>query len=570
MASQKRLYKSSDPMITGVCGGVAEYFSIDATLVRILAVVLTLVGVGLPLLLYIVGVILIPHNPAEKSGYIDAKAEQATGSSGTAKPAGSTSAAASARSTTSSATSGGWTSAAGPAGPAGAAGSGGWTSAAGLAEAASAATSAGAAEPAGPAGMATPAGAAKQAGSTSTADSSGTAKSDTRFKVSNVAQRARSHWSFAVVAGVFLICIGLFILLGNLVNISIWRFWPVLFVVVGIVQLFTPSSKGWSLERAGGAFVFISVGIVLLAWTLQIISARTFFLCLINLWPALLVCGGLYIIGGARRMSAFNLIGSLLLSATLLLGAWYYGVTNGEISIRMPNGNMLTLTIPASPLGSFLPDAELTEVESLDLGTRLEASLQLHGGGMSTSLNAGEGSSLVVKNATGNATGVELGFDNTRRDSVILNLSKLTSGFVLTTTLPSDIVWNEIAIEAGASELRLDFTELKVRALSVNTGMSSCTVQLGAALSGGSRCDIDAGMAVVKIEVPQDSAVLIYASGLSALDIDQRFFTYNTQLGAWCSKAYSSVFGNRLVTDGKVWTIRQSGVTSLQVNAVGN
>ena len=35
--SQKKLYRSrSNRMICGVCGGVGEYFNIDATLVRLL------------------------------------------------------------------------------------------------------------------------------------------------------------------------------------------------------------------------------------------------------------------------------------------------------------------------------------------------------------------------------------------------------------------------------------------------------------------------------------------------------------------------------------------------------
>lgn len=39
----KKLYKSStDKKISGVCGGIAEYFDIDPTLVRVIAVLLIL------------------------------------------------------------------------------------------------------------------------------------------------------------------------------------------------------------------------------------------------------------------------------------------------------------------------------------------------------------------------------------------------------------------------------------------------------------------------------------------------------------------------------------------------
>lgn len=43
--SNKKLYKSSvNRMLCGVCGGIAEYFNIDPTLVRLVWVIITLMG----------------------------------------------------------------------------------------------------------------------------------------------------------------------------------------------------------------------------------------------------------------------------------------------------------------------------------------------------------------------------------------------------------------------------------------------------------------------------------------------------------------------------------------------
>ncbi|MBI3190059.1 MAG: PspC domain-containing protein, partial [Ignavibacteriales bacterium] len=51
--SPRRLFKSRrDKMIDGVCGGIAEYFEIDPTIVRILWVLITLAG-GSGIFLYI-------------------------------------------------------------------------------------------------------------------------------------------------------------------------------------------------------------------------------------------------------------------------------------------------------------------------------------------------------------------------------------------------------------------------------------------------------------------------------------------------------------------------------------
>lgn len=59
----KKLYKSStDRKLCGVCGGVAKYFSIDSTLVRLGLVVFCLLG-GSGVLAYIVCAIVMPDEP---------------------------------------------------------------------------------------------------------------------------------------------------------------------------------------------------------------------------------------------------------------------------------------------------------------------------------------------------------------------------------------------------------------------------------------------------------------------------------------------------------------------------
>lgn len=59
--SNKRLYKSSvNCMLCGVCGGIAEYFDIDPTLVRLAWVILTCFG-GAGIWAYIIAAIIIPR-----------------------------------------------------------------------------------------------------------------------------------------------------------------------------------------------------------------------------------------------------------------------------------------------------------------------------------------------------------------------------------------------------------------------------------------------------------------------------------------------------------------------------
>ncbi|HAD81596.1 MAG: PspC domain-containing protein [Candidatus Edwardsbacteria bacterium RIFOXYD12_FULL_50_11] len=58
----KRIYRSTrDRMLGGVCGGIGEYFDVDPTIVRLVAVVFALSGAGI--LAYIIAWIIIPDQP---------------------------------------------------------------------------------------------------------------------------------------------------------------------------------------------------------------------------------------------------------------------------------------------------------------------------------------------------------------------------------------------------------------------------------------------------------------------------------------------------------------------------
>ena len=63
----KRLYKSDNKMICGVCAGIAEYFGIDPTLVRLITVFLLFAGVGSGLIAYIVAAVIIPEKSSSET-----------------------------------------------------------------------------------------------------------------------------------------------------------------------------------------------------------------------------------------------------------------------------------------------------------------------------------------------------------------------------------------------------------------------------------------------------------------------------------------------------------------------
>lgn len=57
---KKKLYKVDEgKMLFGVCGGIAEYFDVDPTIIRLLAILLILTF-GSGILFYIIAAIIMP------------------------------------------------------------------------------------------------------------------------------------------------------------------------------------------------------------------------------------------------------------------------------------------------------------------------------------------------------------------------------------------------------------------------------------------------------------------------------------------------------------------------------
>ncbi|HZD01674.1 MAG TPA: PspC domain-containing protein [Actinomycetes bacterium] len=63
MEPTRKLYRSrTDRMVAGVCGGLARYFNVDATLIRVLFVALAVFG-GSGLVIYLAMWVIVPSEP---------------------------------------------------------------------------------------------------------------------------------------------------------------------------------------------------------------------------------------------------------------------------------------------------------------------------------------------------------------------------------------------------------------------------------------------------------------------------------------------------------------------------
>ena len=64
---EKKIYRSREnKILTGVCGGLAEYFELDANLVRVLTVVLGAMFTFVTVAAYIAAALLFPEKGAEE------------------------------------------------------------------------------------------------------------------------------------------------------------------------------------------------------------------------------------------------------------------------------------------------------------------------------------------------------------------------------------------------------------------------------------------------------------------------------------------------------------------------
>jgi phage shock protein C len=220
------LYRSrSDRMLAGVAGGVAEHFELDPSLVRVGWAILVILTGGIFLLIYIVMAIVVPEEPIGSGGWTSAGGWTGAGGSGrsdwtsswpssttpSGSPAGST------QGSPASAAPGDPApppQATGTAGPGFAAPiAGGWTP--------GVSSGTGPAEP--------PDGSARDARR---------AARDARHaaRQANRAYRREHPGSGGVIAGLFLVAIGLFFLVRALVPaLDIDRYWPAGLIALGVL-----------------------------------------------------------------------------------------------------------------------------------------------------------------------------------------------------------------------------------------------------------------------------------------------------------------------------------------------
>lgn len=343
-----------------------------------------------------------------------------------------------------------------------------------------------------------------------------------------------------VVVGVVLVVAGALLLFANVFpGVRFVEFWPAIIVALGIVQAFTRGHEGGPrINRVFDGITTIVIGSLLLACSTGTLSWSIWW-SVLSLWPVLLISAGLGIFGrgvGARWLGA---VGTALVIAALLYGAFVMPVNRAGL-----------------PFGfGWRTGSEPFEYTAPTTASSGPASLVFKGGTGDLTVKAGRG----LLSATGTAPEGQPPVFKTSGSKVTITGAEGQAvypgaeGLDLKLALGKAYVW-DLAFDTGMQTLDADLSELDVSEVTVDTGLTSAKLKLGepvgSGASSGSSAVVDTGVSDITISVPEDADVeLKVDTGLTGVDVDEGFEksgdgtwrAEGTSAGSWIVKVASGV-----------------------------
>ncbi len=361
----------------------------------------------------------------------------------------------------------------------------------------------------------------------------------------------RPHRRGGVQAGVWLIVIGGVILAAQLMpGVTWWNFWPLIIVAVGIAQAITPGAEGWGVNRLFDGLVTIAWGLVFLAITLGYVGWSVMW-SILMLWPVLLIALGFELLGRSLHQPWVRALGSIALIAALAYAVGTGGgfVAPWPITAGQPTLVGATVSEPVGGVRQARLDLDIGAAEvNVSSGTELvEAASE------------GMGAPQLSVQRTGSAARARLWMPSED--------AWMWPGSVdrrLDVRLSDAVNW-DVRIEAGAAAVDADLSDIPVRALSLEPGVSDCTVRLGQP-GGGERAtaEIEGGVSAVKLLVPEgvDARVTAEESGLAGHTIRGDFESQGGRV--WQTPGYRAA----RASGEPVWDISVStGVGAVTVDS---
>lgn len=370
------------------------------------------------------------------------------------------------------------------------------------------------------------------------------------------APEPRGSGGASATTGIVLVVVGLVILLIRFVpSVSWWSFWPLVVVLAGLVQAFTPGKEGWSVHRLFDGFVTVAIGGVLLANTMGIVGWSVW-LDILSLWPVLLIAIGFDLLGKAMHTSWLRAFGSLaiigaLAYAVATAGLGYTGV--GGMLMRGPSAGVVDVAM--SERVGMVRSAKLT----LDSGVatvRVDRAPEL----IAITGTSPFGQPTLKVDRSGTTAQVDANLGSPEGASEPWSIGR---GAQLEVGLSDAVVW-DVRMNTGVSSLRADFSEIPVRSLDLRPGVADCDVRLGAVPEGETeaRAEVRAGVSSVTLRLPENvDARVEIESGISSSTV--RGGLEKTGSGVWVTPGFEAARS----AGTPVWTILvRSGVGSVTID----
>ncbi|MEG2850853.1 MAG: PspC domain-containing protein [Raoultibacter sp.] len=312
MYNDKTLYRSRDALAGGVCAGIAEYFTVDPVLVRIIMVVITLASGGLLTVFYIAMWVILPKKPLQPRP-LETKPESVHSETYGAINYAVTSVGSTAKPPAPPAP----VSPPPPAAPGFFGGT--TTSSVGIGHI-----------PPSPPGV-------YAAAASSQVPIAAVTPGSAPTPASSSSSAKPLLW-----LGLVLLFCGVAALLGGCVEgVSWWRFWPLLFVLIGISQMAIPGNDGYTTRQFSKGLVSFAFGGVALCISLGLVSLGSVFVVLDQLWPLLLIMVGLSVLATAMKSPVFTLLSACVFVAFCILGLLFFALPGFAdcITFKLPFGS---------------------------------------------------------------------------------------------------------------------------------------------------------------------------------------------------------------------------------------
>lgn len=298
----KRLYRSDDKFIAGVCAGVAEYFDIDPVIVRILTVLLSVSSFGAMIGVYVLLWLVMPcrlneSDPISCDAFVRVRTPRASSAGDAA--AGSR--------------------------PIPPVGHEAWEEYVRATQ-------------------------GERARAVHAAHYEAVARMSAQDAARREAGQGMGGATRVVVwLGVVLLFVGVAALLSSLVKeIDWWQLWPCLVMLAGLVEMVVPSRRSFRIRRFARGLVLFAFGVLLLAISTHLISWHALPRMLENLWPLLFIALGTDIIARATANELLSLVAALCLVGMLVAAG---------VLFSSPGG-LDTLTLHSPLFGTHVFDIE--------------------------------------------------------------------------------------------------------------------------------------------------------------------------------------------------------------------